>query len=113
METDRDYARKQFHLAVYTLATHPGSIKERLMEAACYLVMVQPRHLPLALRDDVSRLMTTLTKSPSKTKTAVRGGTVTCESTGSLGATIPYMRNATAVKAAKAICAIEARLKAL
>lgn len=111
MDTDRQYARKQFHLAVYALATGPGTIKERLLEASCYLAMVQPGHLPRDLRDEFARLMAILTKNSAKTVTTVRFGRPVTESTGSLGATIPFMRKATAVMVAQTICAIEARLR--
>jgi len=98
-------------MAVHHLVVGEGTIKQRLFDAAVEIVMVSQRDLPHDLREDFAWVEAAVTKNPSKPVTGTLQKRIVGGSTGRLGATIPYMRVATAVKVAERICYIEARLR--
>lgn len=106
-----NYAYSKFTMAVQVLATDPHEIKHRLMEAFNELVVLFERDMPDPLKEDLKWIKSTLTKNPPKMVRLVREGRLVEESTGRIGATVPYMRIKTAVSVAERICYVEARLR--
>ncbi len=98
---DPFYALGKFADAVYTLATSPGDVKERLYEIFQILLPVQVDDLPPALRADHKWVIDTLTK-----KRDPYGGGY-----GDLIATLKGMHKTTGVAIAKRIVDLEARLR--
>jgi len=106
-----NYPIEKFGMAVHVLATNRHEIKTRLLEAFIEIVMLSEKDMPDALKEDFNWVKNTLTKNPPKTIRCLREGKVVEESTGSLGATVPYMRINKAVLVAERICYIETRLQ--
>ena len=58
-----DYAKQKFYDAVYALLGS-ATIDRRLTSAASYLMLVQPRDLPVGMRDDFENLLRKLIRIP-------------------------------------------------
>ena len=65
-----DYAKQKFYDAVYALLGS-ATIDRRLTYAASYLMLVQSRDLPVALRGDFENLLRKLTRIPLSSKTGL------------------------------------------
>ena len=65
-----DYAKQKLYDAVYALLGS-ATIDRRLTSAASYLLLVQPRDLPVALRGDFENLLRKLTRIPLSSKTGL------------------------------------------
>ena len=65
-----DYAKQKFYDAVYALLGS-ATIDRRLTSAASYLMLVQSRDLPVALRGDFENLLRKLTRIPLSSKTGL------------------------------------------
>ncbi len=98
---DPFYALGKFADAVYTLATSPGDVKERLQQAFLFLLPVRVDDLPPALRANHKWVMDTLTKKHDPYGSA----------NGDLLATLKGMHKTTGVAIAKRIVDLEARLR--
>lgn len=94
------YAREKFEMAVYQLATGRGEIKGRLMEAFNEIVPLTEKDIPKELVDDYRWIVSELTKNPPKIIKILRDGKVHEESTGRVGATVPFMRINKAIEVA-------------
>ena len=64
------YAKQKFYDAVYALLGS-ATIDRRLTSAASYLMLVQSRDLPVALRGDFENLLRKLTRIPLSSKTGL------------------------------------------
>jgi hypothetical protein len=65
-----DYAKQKLYDAVYALLGS-ATIDRRLTSAASYLMLVQSRDLPVALRGDFENLLRKLTRIPLSSKTGL------------------------------------------
>ena len=65
-----DYAKQKFYDAVYALLGS-ATIDRRLTSAASYLMLVQPRDLPVGMRDDFENLLRKLTRIPLSSETGL------------------------------------------
>jgi hypothetical protein len=108
-----DLANERFGLAVRTLAVGPGEIKQRLAAAFSHISLLREADVPGALQPDLLWIRGRLLKNPPKLMRGIEGGAVRQFSTGRLGATVPYMRIASAVQVAERICYVESRLAQL
>ena len=64
-----DYAKQQFHHAVYALIGN-ATVDRRLTFAASYLLLVQPRDLPAGMRGDFENLLRKLIRIPLSSATS-------------------------------------------
>jgi len=65
-----DYAKQKLYDAVYALLGS-ATIDRRLTSAASYLMLVQSRDLPVALRGDFENLLRKLTRIPLSSETSL------------------------------------------
>ena len=65
-----DYAKQKLYDAVYALLGS-ATIDRRLTSAASYLMLVQSRDLPVALRGDFENLLRKLTRIPLSSETGL------------------------------------------
>jgi hypothetical protein len=103
-------ANERFYLAVRTLAAGAGEIKQRLAAAFIHISLLREGDVPAELQPDLQWIRGRLLKNEPKLLRGVEGGKVRQFSSGRLGATVPYMRIASAVQVAERICYVESRL---
>lgn len=108
---DPSYAQDTLEFAIYLLAIGKGDIKERLISAFTHLAPVTRADFPPELQKDFDWIVHSLTKNETKYERRLRDGEFVQESTGTLLATVRYMRHAKAIEIAKRMYELNERLK--
>lgn len=108
---DPYYALKTLEAAVHKLAVSPEDLRSRIGEAYIIFSPVTVYDLPEHLQADFAWIRHELTKNAPKIMPVIRDGHVVTESTGSLGATVPYIRKETLVRIASKIWQLTDQLR--
>jgi hypothetical protein len=104
------YALQNLKAAVRILATHPDSLRGRLCKALFHLAPVTARDFPESLRPEFEALRRDTTKNPSRMQRVVRGARFVEERSGTIAATVPYMRTKTLIRIAERLHDLCSRL---
>jgi hypothetical protein len=104
------YASEKLSMAIYRLAAGEGNIRGRLWESFIELAILSEQDFPEELRAEYRDIFKTLTKNQPRLVNRIVDGKAVKESSGKAGATIPYMRNKTAVAVAERIVKLAALL---
>jgi len=105
---DPSYAAEKFSLAVYSLATGRGAIKERLYHAFREFVAVAERDIPPELREDFRWIRESLTNKPASRTWMIRDKR---QREGRINATLRGMRLAKAEEIATRIVTLADKLE--
>lgn len=90
---DRYRAFNKLALVVHDLAVGKGKITDRLYEVGPEILSLNEKNFPEDLRSDFRWIRKMLTDKPAKMITIPQGGKMVQKSTGTLGATLRFMRH--------------------
>ena len=110
---DPTYALEKFDDCMRILATHAGPLRVRLREALYPLAVVSARDLPESLRPEFEDIWRQTNKNPSRPQQFVRGGPPADGESGTIDATVHFMRTKTLVRMAERLHDLAERLDAL
>lgn len=110
---DPNYALQKLDDCVRILVTHPGPLRLRLREALYPLAIVTARDLPESLRPEFEDIRRRTNKNPSRPQKVIRGGRLADVESGTIDATVPFMRTDALVGIAERLLDLSERLDAL